>query len=51
LVLAETVEALAKSSGPRSTTKSAVGTAAASARRLVRSLSMPMAEPMTPLPV
>ena len=40
-----------KSCGPVSTTKSAVGTPTASARRLVRSLSMPIAEPMTPLPV
>ncbi len=43
--------ASSKSAAPRSTTKSQVGTPMASARRLVRSLSMPIAEPITPLPV
>ena len=43
--------ARAKSPGPPRVRKSEVGTPIACARRLVRSLSMPIAEPMTPLPV
>ena len=43
--------AASKSCGPAQHHEVAVATPAASARRLVRSLSMPIAEPMTPLPV
>ena len=45
------LSATARSASERNTTNSGVGTPIAAARRLVRSLSIAIAEPVTPLPV